>query len=299
MSSPIEVKENKGDVIGVGIDGDNNIIWKNVSIVVNEFSQDCGLTLLSQNHFKENSDITESVEKWKKGFPFSLESIYQKQEFRRERIVTEIKTKLDEKKRLLVLGESGTSKTTLLMEVLCDCFDNGFMILYNFGRDSLRNTDAIITKIKGLAYADNKILIVIDDVQNSKLSLIFSIIDALQPLNKNVKDKIHFLLAARQPEFNWIIEKNLWSDTNAVQLIEQLFDENYKYTVPYFALDEIKKFIVKYKDFLYSTRRDKTIDDNANDILKGTGGYPIMVRFSVLHDGLKVHVKEMYRRVFA
>src|SRR6476620_12488303 len=131
------------------------------------------------------------------------------------------------------------------MEVLCDCFDNGFMILYNFGRDSLRNTDAIITKIKGLAYADNKILIVIDDVQNSKLSLIFSIIDALQPLNKNVKDKIHFLLAARQPEFNWIIEKNLWSDTNAVQLIEQLFDENYKYTVPYFALDEIKEFIVK------------------------------------------------------
>jgi len=60
LNTPIEIKENKGDVIGVSIDGNGNIIWKNVSIVINEFSQDCGLTLLPPNHFKENTVIEEN-----------------------------------------------------------------------------------------------------------------------------------------------------------------------------------------------------------------------------------------------
>jgi tetratricopeptide (TPR) repeat protein len=193
------------------------------------------------------------------------------------------------------LGESGTSKTTLLMEVLCYCFDIGYTILYNLGKDSLRNVNTIVTKIKDLAHAENNVLIVIDDVQSAKLSLIFDVIYRLQTLNKNVKDKIHFLLAARQPEFNWISDKNLWGDANAVQTIEELFDDNYKFSIPYFTTEEIKEFIVKYKDLLYVTRRKKTVEENANDIFKDTNGYPIMVRFSVLNEGLEIHVKEMYR----
>ncbi|MER5174580.1 MAG: hypothetical protein ABJB76_07270 [Candidatus Nitrosocosmicus sp.] len=122
MDTPIDIKNNKGDLIGVGIDGNGNIIWKNVSIVI-EFSQDCGLTLLSPNHFIENSDIKEDVEKWKKGFPFSLESIYQGKEYRREKVISKIKDKLEEKRRVLVLGMSGTSKTTLLMELMCNYFN--------------------------------------------------------------------------------------------------------------------------------------------------------------------------------
>ena len=168
-----------------------------------------------------------------------------------------------------------------------------------FGSKEMKNENELTETLEGLAEARNNVLIVIDDVQSVKMALIFDVINSIQTLNKNVKDKIHFLLAARQPEFDWTLEKNLWGDANAVQIIEELFDENYKYSVPYFTLDEIKEFIVKYKDFLDIPRRNKTVDDNANDILKDTRGYPIMVRFSVLNEGLKIHVKEMYPRVFA
>ena len=109
------ISGNQGDIIGVGIDGNGNIIWKNVSIVINELSQDCGLTLLPPNHFKENSDTIENFQQWReKGYPFSLESVYQTKSLDEKKILNEIKEKLEEKKRLLLLGESGTSKTTLL-----------------------------------------------------------------------------------------------------------------------------------------------------------------------------------------
>lgn len=285
----INISGNQGDVIGVGIDGNGNIIWKNVVVVVNEFSQDCGLTLLPPNHFKENNDIDEDLKRWKKGFPFSLESIYHQNEYRRQKIMDEIKNKLQDKKRILLLGESGTSKTTILMEVICDYFRDGHIILYNIGRDTLRNTDTIVTKIKGLVYAGNKILVAVDDVQSTKTALIFDIIDSIKNLDENLKEKIHFLLVARQPEFDWIIEKNLFEDTNTIEIIEELFDENYRYQIPYFALDEIKEFIDKYK-------KNKISNSNADEIFYETQGYPIMVKFAVLNEGLKVHVEKMYHQ---
>jgi hypothetical protein len=62
----IHISGNQGDVIGVGIDGNGNIIWKDVFIVINEFSQDYGLTLLPPNHFNIIVDTTEDFEGWKK-----------------------------------------------------------------------------------------------------------------------------------------------------------------------------------------------------------------------------------------
>ena len=43
----------------------------------------------------------------------------------------EIKGRLEDKSRLLLAGESGTSKTTILMEILTDYFVEGYEILYN------------------------------------------------------------------------------------------------------------------------------------------------------------------------
>ena len=292
----INVTGNQGDIIGIGIDGNGNIIGKNVSIVINELSQDCGLTLLHPNHFIENADTEENVQQWReKGYQFSLEAVYKHNEFRREKILKEIRDKLEDKKRLLILGESGTSKTTLLKEIICDYFDKNYRVLYNLGDDIVKDANTITEKIKGLAYANNRVLVVIDDVHSHNNHLIFSVIKKLQPLNKEKKDNILFLLAARQPDYDWVFEKNLWNDTDSIENVEELFNENYKYQIPYFELDEVKDFIFKYGIFLSEYRKYKTIEQNANEIFEDTNGYPIMVRFSVLNEGLDVHVKKMYR----
>ena len=126
------------------------------------------------------------------------------------------------------------------------------------------------------------------------MSLIFNTISDIQPLNSDKKDRIRFLLAARQPEFNWILERNLFDDTTIVQRIEELFDDNYKYIVPYFTRDETQDFINKYLEFLDISKLQTPLEQITEEIYNDTKGYPILVRFSVLNQGLRLHVKEMY-----
>ena len=90
MSKIPEIRADKGDVIGVGVDGSGNIIGKNISVVINQ-ARGYGLTLLNPNHFKENSDTEQNFEDWKNGFSFNLESIYYKREYRRESVLGDIK----------------------------------------------------------------------------------------------------------------------------------------------------------------------------------------------------------------
>jgi len=260
-SERFSISSNQGDVIGVGIDGNGNIVWKNVSIVINEISQDCGLTLLPPNHFIENTDTEENFKQWQeKGYSFSLESIYQRKEFRRERLLNEIKSKLEEKKRLLILGKSGTSKTTLLMEIICDYFDNGYLVLYNLGEDILKNTNTIIEKIKGLAHGGNKVLIVVDNVHSTGTSLIFNIIKRIQLLGKGKRDNILFLLAARTPEFDWAVERNLFGDADLIHNIHLLFDNGHRFIVNYFEKEEVKEFIQMYQDILNLSKQYHTFE---------------------------------------
>ena len=153
------ISDAAGVIIGSNINVEGGI---NVTNVIQEIKS-YGLKLIHPNHFRDNSNTSENFEKWKKGFPLSLESIYQHKEYKRERVLQEIIEKLEEKKRLLLLGESGTSKTTLLMEIICQYFDDGYRILYNLDNDDLKNTNAITEKIKDLANANNRILVVIDN----------------------------------------------------------------------------------------------------------------------------------------
>ena len=95
----------------------------------------------------------------------------------------------------------------------------------------LKNTNTITEKIKGLANADNRILVVIDDVHSPKSALIFNVIKNIQPLNKEKKDNIYFLLAARQPDFDWVFDRNLFGDYKMAQKINGIFGDNYKYII--------------------------------------------------------------------
>ena len=107
------------------LDGNGNIIGKNITIFKNEVLKECGLSFLYPEYFMDNEDIGEDIQKWNEGFPLSLASVYYDKEYKRENVINEIKQKLEDKKRLLILGESGTSKSILLMELICNYFKEG------------------------------------------------------------------------------------------------------------------------------------------------------------------------------
>ncbi len=293
----IIVQNNQGDTIGVGVYGNGNTIEKNITIFKNEVLSECGLSFLYPNYFKENEDIREDIQKWNEGFPLTLASIYYGKDYKRQNVIDEIKQKMADKKRLLILGESGTSKSIILMELICDYFKKDYKILYNL-EGELKNENTIIDRIKGLVDAKNKVLIVVDNVHTEKTSKIFYVLKNLPTLYKN-KDVL-FLLAARQPEFKWMLERG--TDSDIIEKIEFLFDiknENSNnsniYNVQSFTKNEIKEFIKKYEKDIPLSIKNKSIEENAKEIWKYTNGHPIMVRFSVFQNGLENHVKQIYK----
>ena len=202
----IAISGAKGDVIGVGVDGNNNIIFKELNInISNEFRGTYGLNVLSQDHFKEFIGTEENFKGWTKGFPFSLESIYNHKDFRREALLSHMKKTLENQKRLLLLGESGTSKGTLLMEIMCDYFDNGYVVLYNFGDEEPKNAMEIVQFVRNLVKAGNKVLVAVDNVHDKKMAIIYHIINILESFIK--KENIRFILTARLPEYRWSARK--------------------------------------------------------------------------------------------
>jgi hypothetical protein len=104
------------------IDGTGNIIAKNFSIL--EVQRDYGLTLLPPHYFNEYKSTEQDLEDWRSGFSVKLEAIKEKKELRRS-IVDKVKIKLEREHRLLLVGESGTFKSTILMEIMREYFDDG------------------------------------------------------------------------------------------------------------------------------------------------------------------------------
>jgi tetratricopeptide (TPR) repeat protein len=292
---PIYIKDVGGHVTVTLVQGENN----KVDVGIDQFSEslfeECGLHLLHKSHFLQHSDTLENFNEWLNGFPFLKESIYYQREYRREKVISEIKQILEEKRNLLILGESGTSKSTLIMEILTDYLKNDVKVLYNIdpGDGNIENIKYIENKIEGLVNGENDILVVVDDVQNQTKSLIFPLIKNLQTLDIQKRKKIRFLLAARQPEFDWAVQRRLF-DTQIIQTINSIFDNMKKFNISYFTEGEIKGFIEKYKDNVHISNRSKSIVDFAHEIFEDTKGHPIMVRFSVIQDGLKTHVEQMY-----
>ena len=282
MSKIPEIRADKGDVIGVGVDGSGNIIGKNISVVINQ-ARGYGLTLLSPNHFKENSNTDPNFEDWKNGFNFTPESIYYKREYRRESVLDEIREGLEKQQRLLLLGESGTSKSTLLMEIVCYYFDKGYKVLYSEGNEEPREPDNIAEFIRDLIRGGNKVLVAVDNVHDKKMASIFHIINLLQSFNK--KENVIFLLSARQPEYNSLLEKGKFTiEDNYRHAMESLFvnTPNYSYDIKPFTETEIKEFIKKYEEYLPEKRKQRSIEENAKEIFEDTGGHPIMVKFLYL-----------------
>ena len=246
MSKIPEIRADKGDVIGVGVDGSGNIIGKDISVVINEV-HDYGLNLLAPNYFNEHKSTAQDLEDWRNGFSFKLEAIKEKRELRRS-VVDRVILNLEREHRQLIVGESGTSKSTILMEVICEYFDNGYKILYNFGETEIKNAVELVKFIESLLKAKNKVLIAVDNVHSERTAAIFYAMDQLS--NYNLSKDILFILTARLPEFDWFVNDRLnrvdESYRQSIRKFAQL--SQYRYEIEPLTKEDIEQFLEKYKD---------------------------------------------------
>jgi tetratricopeptide (TPR) repeat protein len=296
-SSSIDIQNTKGgDVIGLGISGSGNIIGKDINVVINK-AQSYGINLLSTNYFKEYKSTPQDLEDWKNGFSFKLEAIKEKRELRRS-IVDKIKIKLEKEHRLLIVGESGTSKTTILMEIMCEYFDYGYKILYNFGETEIKNSVELVKFIEGLLKGNNKILVAVDNVHSERTAAIFYVIDQLY--NYGLSKNLLFILTARLPEFDLFVNDRLNKVEESYRQPIRKFTQlsQYRYEVEPFTKKDIEEFIKIYKEPVkeITPLLKEKLSDLATTIFDNTKGHPIMVKFYVLGKGLKEDVEDRYYR---
>jgi hypothetical protein len=88
LGNPVSIRENKGDVIGVNIDGSGNIIGKNL-VIYYQVNKEFNLSHLTKEYLEEHSNTDDDFSGWLKGFELSLPSIYRQREFRRERVLSD------------------------------------------------------------------------------------------------------------------------------------------------------------------------------------------------------------------
>ena len=287
----IHINHNEGDVIGIGVSGSGNIIGKNLSVIINE-AQSYGLNLLTTNYFREHKTTGQDLEDWIQGFPFKLEAIKEKRELRRS-IVDKIKVKLEREHRLLVVGESGTSKSTILMETICEYFDCNYKILYNFGESEIKNTVDLVKFIEGLLKGNNKVLIAVDNVHSERTAAVFYIIDQLY--NYEFSKNLLVILTTRLPEFDWFVNDRLNTVEESYRQPIRKFTQlsQCRYEIEPFTKKEIEQFIGKYSSEKITSNQ---ILNLASKIYDNTKGNPIMVKFYVFGKGLLEDVRERYDR---
>jgi ABC-type multidrug transport system fused ATPase/permease subunit len=84
------------------------------------FEKECqsyGLNWLRADYFELHKSTERDFDNWKKGFEFDLPSIKAKKELRRETLIADIKNKLENEGKLLIVGQSGSSKSTTLLQM--------------------------------------------------------------------------------------------------------------------------------------------------------------------------------------
>jgi tetratricopeptide (TPR) repeat protein len=287
------IQNNQGDIIGVGVYGDNNLIAKNIrvdNLIVDLRS--FGLELLHPDYFKQHDNVEENVRNWRRGFSLSLESIYYNKELERTDILKSIISKLNNQRCLLLLGESGSSKTTILNEVICHYFKQGYTIFYNYGDKEISLPEKIRDTVENTVMKGNKVLVAVDNVHDKRMSAIFYTIELLNSFSKN--ENVLFILTGRLPDYEWlnsygldILQERTYKDAL------RNFNDNstLKYQIDYFSVEDIKNFILKF-DSLAPLLTAEEILQKAETVYYGTKGNPVLVKFAILGKGLRKDVED-------
>ncbi|MGC1929244.1 MAG: hypothetical protein WA667_09740, partial [Candidatus Nitrosopolaris sp.] len=189
------------------------------------------------------------------------------------------------------MGQPGCSKSTILMELMCDYFDAGYEVLCNYGMTGIRNADGLVNFIEDVLKNDNKILVAIDNAHNEKTYSLFYFIDKVS--NSLLTKKLKIIMTARQPDFDWLLDGLDKVEEEIRKSIRKLYaDPNFIYQLPYFTKEEINEFVKRYSGIVDEKINDKITEE----IYDYTKGDPVMVKFSVFGKGLGQDVAEASSR---
>ncbi len=266
-----------------------------------EKAQDYGLSLITLNYFEKKIDIEDEFKKWKEGLlSFSLRSIKKGLEYRRKIIDTDeagsnsIKTRLEKNGCIVLDGDSGYSKTTLLMELICDYFDKDYKVLSNIETPGpIKKERKLLDFLEDILSKGHKLLVAVDNVHDEKTAGIFYVIQQMRDHGDiNLKKNILFVITSRVPDVDWFIENKQETLDELVQnAIRKILD--YRYDIPAFEEDEIKDLLIRYSD----NKDDfNDLDARTRTIHAETKGHPILVKFFIFGKGLAEDVKSRFDR---
>jgi ABC-type multidrug transport system fused ATPase/permease subunit len=122
------IQENILNEIKISIDDAIKRAEDNLSKIISYSGS--GLTLLTDSELTDDLAEREFKDWYEKGYPFGFAAIYHDKDYRRS-IVDDVKRKLEENGKAVIVGESGTSKSTIWMRVICEYYKEGYIVLYN------------------------------------------------------------------------------------------------------------------------------------------------------------------------
>ena len=247
----------------------------------NTLLNESGLERLEiKNLTKEKAE--KEYNKWLNGYPLNFTSIFHDKDFPRKQIIQNTKTSLKKYGKSVLSGESGTSKSTIWMRILCDFLKKDYFVLYNRGN----KLDYKKAKQYLLSIKNQKIIIGVDNAQTEHNAGIYNLLydDDLIDMG------IIFLLTIREPDYHRLFKfdddfKKLDPLTKESILLfekdKEVEGRKFVEKVSTLTKDEVSSFFTYY---------DKRPPDDLNNFYENTKGHPLLVRFYITGTGLENHI---------
>ncbi|MGA9151146.1 MAG: hypothetical protein WBZ36_11260, partial [Candidatus Nitrosopolaris sp.] len=189
----------------------------------------------------------------------------------------------------MIVGQSGSCKTTTLMELMCDYFDAGYEVLYNYETTDIRDIDGLVKFVEDIVRIDKKILVAIDNAHKEETYSIFYFVDKLSYLLSGRKLKI--IMTAGKSEFDWLLNGLGNAEEKIVKSIRKVCaGPNFIYPLPNFTKEEVKELVECYFD---TVGDEKLVDEITEEVYSYTKGDPVKIKFSILDRRLEQDVAEI------
>ena len=255
-----------------------------------------GLVYLYPNYFDNyNKD---NLEDWKNGFEFNLFPIKTGQEIKREHVLREILSKLKSQLLLILVGELGSSKTTILNEIVCYFNSSDY---YTFLVENIEPKDVsvITTSLERFLNRKKKIFVACDNILSQKA---ISLLEIIKKINQHrFRGNIKFLVTAISPDLYNLINYQMSLPIYAVNAFEHISSLLYLtrkrdniYEIPPFTIEETKNFILRYDEKLDAKSKSR-IDSIAEERDKEAKGNVFLIKCFTLQHSLQDHIIKILR----